>query len=73
MNGRAWTPDDSQTLRRLVQAGHTTIEIGDRMDRHRNIVAAKIRQLGLVPGQSPALSAMMMRLKYRRRLAQART
>lgn len=63
---------DTQTLRRLLRAGLTTIEIGDRMKRHRNIVAAKIRQLGLEPGQSPALNAMMTRIKYRRRMAQAR-
>lgn len=71
-NGRPWSPEDSQTLRRLVQAGLTNQQIGERMDRHRNTIRNQMLVLGLVSGQSPILSAMMMRIRYRRRMAQGR-
>lgn len=71
-NGRPWTPTDSQTLRRLLQAGLTAQQIGQRMQRHHDLVRHKIRALGLVPGVSPAMGAMLMRIRYRRRMAQGR-
>lgn len=63
---------DTQTLRRLLKAGLTNDQIGDRMKRHKDVIRRKVCALGLEPGQSPMLNAMMMRIRYRRRMAQAR-
>ena len=66
MNGRPWTADDDERLRRLVASGMTDGEVGERMGRHRDMIWRKRQALGLVPGVSPALTMMMARMNARR-------
>ena len=68
MNGRAWSADDLGNLRRLVAAGMTDAEIGKDMARHPKLVGNNRRALGLQPGRSPKLNAMMARINLRRML-----
>jgi hypothetical protein len=66
MNGRPFGEGDKQQLIRLLKAGKTDKEIGRDMKRHERFIRAKRTALGLAPGQSRALTAMMARLNYRR-------
>lgn len=66
-----WTADDSQRLRRLVASGLTDTQIGEDMKRHPKFIGQKRRQLEVPAGMSAALNAMMMRIRYRRRLQRA--
>jgi len=61
-----WTPDDKNTLRRLVASGLNDREIGERMNRQRSEICRQRAKLRLNPGQSPIFTAMMARINYRR-------
>lgn len=67
MNGRAWSVADIGRLRRLVASGLTDAQIGERLQRRRQCVQRKRAALRLKPGQSAAMTAMVRRLKARRR------
>lgn len=69
MNGRQWTPEETSMLRRLVAAGMTDGEIGEKMGRHRQIVQTKRSALGIAPGRPTAYNGLMARINLRRQLA----
>jgi hypothetical protein len=64
--GGPWSADDSQRLRRLVQAGTIDTEIARLMRRRRESVTRKRKLLKLAPGCSPAYRAALLRLAARR-------
>lgn len=66
MNGRAWTPDDTATLKRMAGAGYGDAEIAQHINRDRDVIGAKRRALSIRPGLSPALTAAMARINARR-------
>lgn len=70
-NGRPWTADDAQRLRRLVAAGLTDGQIAEMMERHPKFIGTKRGALALKPGQSAVFTAMMARINARRRMARA--
>lgn len=65
-NGRTWGEADKSTLRRLVASGMTDAQIGEAMGRDRDFIGRKRTTLGLRPGVSPPLVAMMARINARR-------
>lgn len=58
--------DESQTIRRMAQSGRTDSEIGHHIGRDRQYVGRRRREMGIQPGQPPALRAMVARLHLRR-------
>lgn len=66
-NGQPWTPEDSATLCRMAASGASDREIADHMGRDVKLVGRKRRDLKVKRGVSPALAAMLGRLKMRRR------
>ena len=68
-NRKVWGDDDTAQLRGLVAAGKSDAEIGKEMARHPEVIGSKRRDLGLKPGRSLKLNAMMARINMRRRLA----
>lgn len=68
MRGRPWSPDDTSTLRRMACAGYSDAEIAAHIHRDRDVIGRKRRDMGICPGISPALTAMMARINARRLL-----
>jgi hypothetical protein len=54
------------TIRRMAKAGYSDSEIGEHIGRDRQFVGRRRRELGIQPGQPPAIRAMMARLHLRR-------
>lgn len=71
MNGREWGPDDTAKVRRLTAAGLTQAQIGEAMERHRDVIREKCQEHGIEPGISRAARAIIARLNLRRRFRQA--
>lgn len=65
-NGRAWTPDDTGTLKRMAAAGYSDAEIAQHLQRDRDVIGAKRRAMNIQPGMAPALTAAMARINSRR-------
>lgn len=55
-----------ETIRRMAQSGRTDAEIGRHIGRDRQYVGRLRREMGVQPGQPPALRAMVARLNIRR-------
>ncbi len=68
---REWTSDEKAQLRRLSAAGLTDGHIAQTMDRDRAQVCRKRHELGIEPGLSPGMLAMMARINMRKRMARA--
>lgn len=66
MTPRPWTAADRGTLRRMAAAGYSDGEIARYLGRDRRTVCDQRHALGIRPGMSPALVAMMARLNARR-------
>ncbi len=64
---RMCQPDLDATIRRMACAGYSDAEIGRHIGRDRQYVGRRRREIGIDPGQSPALRAMVARLHWRRR------
>lgn len=63
---RPWTTAETGTLRRMAQAGYSDAEIAEHISRDRCVVRRKRVDMGIRPGISPALTAMMARINARR-------
>jgi hypothetical protein len=63
---KALQGDEAATIRRMAQSGATDAEIGRQIQRDRQYVGRRRRELGIDPGQPPRLRAMMARLHLRR-------
>lgn len=66
-----WTPADRATLRRMSAAGYSDGEIGQRLSRTKAAVQGERTRLGIRPGLSPGMRAVLARLTLRRTLARA--
>ena len=66
MNGKPWTLEDTQTLRRMAGAGYSDAEIGRHLSRDRDVIGRKRRAAQIGAGMSPALTMMMARINARR-------
>lgn len=65
MNGKAWTADDTATLKRMASAGYSDGEIAQHLGRRRAIIQRKRASLTIRSGINPALTAMMARINAR--------
>jgi hypothetical protein len=61
--------DEDATIRRMARAGYSDAEIGEHIGRDRQRVGRRRREMGIQPGQPPALRAMVARLHFRRMCA----
>lgn len=59
--------NEDATIRRMAAAGYSDVEIGTHLNRDRQWVGRRRRDLNVQPGQHPTLRAMMARLHLRRR------
>jgi IS30 family transposase len=66
MTPRPWTAADRATLRQMAGAGYSDAEIARHLGRDRRTVCDTRARLGIRPGISPAVVAMMARLHRRR-------
>ena len=66
-NGRAWTADDTATVRRMAGSGASDAEIAAYMHRDVKMIGRKRRDMGVERGISIALAVMMCRINGRRR------
>ena len=66
MNGMAWTTDETSKLRRLVAAGLTDGQIGEKLGRDRIVVCRKRNALDLKPGQTSAMTSALRRIRARK-------
>lgn len=62
---RLWTADEQASLRRLVASGMTDYQIGNIMSRSPEVVRRKRVCLGLMPGQSRAMTYALRRIRAR--------
>lgn len=62
-----WTVRDIGRLRRLVAAGWTDGQIGEEMQRDRQMVRRKRVALQLEPGQSAIMTVMVRKIRAQRR------
>jgi hypothetical protein len=69
VNGRAWTPEATATLKRMARAGYTDGEIARHLGRDRTCILRKRQRLRISPGLPPAMIAMLARINMRRRMA----
>jgi hypothetical protein len=63
---KALQADEDATIRRMAKSGATDGEIGAQIQRDRQYVGRRRRELKIEPGQPPRLRAMMARLHLRR-------
>lgn len=70
-NGRAWSSDEISKLRRLVASGLTDAQIGEDMDRDKEVVRRKRVCLDLEPGQISGMRYVLRKVRARQ-MARAR-
>lgn len=58
----AWTPEEEQQLRRLIEDGHTVARIAGRLERNRGAIRARIVRLNLVDRLPPNEQDRLRRL-----------
>ena len=55
-DGAGWTPDDDEELREGISLGLSVDELADHLDRTADVVAARLRGLGLEATGAATLS-----------------